>query len=102
MELLPSPHCYAPVRRLPNTEIGTFTRALYDEARKAGRHVLGMKNLEEHLLIRSKRAMSPYGTERRLPHRGAMSVIGVGTEVGLARLNNAIDPSRYLACSAFA
>ena len=32
------------VKGLPNTKVGTFTRALYDEAKKNGWTVISMKN----------------------------------------------------------
>ncbi len=35
---------YGPAQGLPATKIGTFTQALYDEAKKAGWTVISMKN----------------------------------------------------------
>ena len=37
-------HAYGPATGLPDTKIGTFTQALYDEAKKKGWTVIGMKN----------------------------------------------------------
>ena len=35
---------YGPARGLPDTKVGTFTLALYDEAQKKGWFVISMKN----------------------------------------------------------
>jgi haloacid dehalogenase-like hydrolase len=37
-------YAYGPVQGLPNTKVGTFTQALYDEAKKKGWSVISMKN----------------------------------------------------------
>ena len=37
-------YAYGPAERLPDTKVGTFTQALYDEARKKGWFVISMKN----------------------------------------------------------
>jgi phosphoglycolate phosphatase-like HAD superfamily hydrolase len=37
-------YAYGPARGLPNTRVGTFTPALYDEAKKKGWIVISMKN----------------------------------------------------------
>jgi phosphoglycolate phosphatase-like HAD superfamily hydrolase len=37
-------YAYGPAQRLPDTRIGTFTQALYDEARKDGWTVISMKD----------------------------------------------------------
>ncbi|MDB4409832.1 haloacid dehalogenase-like hydrolase [Gammaproteobacteria bacterium] len=37
-------YAYGPAQGLPDTEVGTFTQALYDEARKQGWIVISMKN----------------------------------------------------------
>jgi phosphoglycolate phosphatase-like HAD superfamily hydrolase len=37
-------YAYGPAQRLPNTKVGTFTQALYDEAKKEGWIVISMKN----------------------------------------------------------
>jgi hypothetical protein len=37
-------YAYGPAQRLPDTKIGTFTQALYDEAKKQGWMVISMKN----------------------------------------------------------
>jgi hypothetical protein len=37
-------YAYGPARGLPDTKVGTFTQALYDEARKDGWIVVSMKN----------------------------------------------------------
>jgi phosphoserine phosphatase len=37
-------YAYGPARGLPNTKVGTFTQALYDEAKKQGWVVISMKN----------------------------------------------------------
>lgn len=37
-------YAYGPALRLPNTKVGTFTQALYDEAMKQGWLVISMKN----------------------------------------------------------
>ncbi len=37
-------YAYGPAHGLPNTKIGTFTQALYDEAKKSGWIVVSMKD----------------------------------------------------------
>ena len=37
-------YAYGPAQGLPNTKVGTFTQALYDEAIKQGWIVISMKN----------------------------------------------------------
>jgi phosphoglycolate phosphatase-like HAD superfamily hydrolase len=37
-------YAYGPARGLPDTRVGTFTQALYDEAKKQGWFVISMKN----------------------------------------------------------
>ena len=37
-------YAYGPAQGLPNTKVGTFTQALYDEAKKDGWFVISMKN----------------------------------------------------------
>jgi len=37
-------YAYGPAQGLPNTRVGTFTQALYDEAKKKGWTVISMKN----------------------------------------------------------
>ena len=37
-------YAYGPAQRLPDTRVGTFTQALYEEARKKGWIVISMKN----------------------------------------------------------
>jgi hypothetical protein len=37
-------YAYGPARGLPDTKVGTFTQALYDEAKKDGWTVISMKN----------------------------------------------------------
>jgi hypothetical protein len=37
-------YAYGPVQGLPDTKVGTFTPALYDEAKKRGWLVISMKN----------------------------------------------------------
>ena len=37
-------YAYGPAQGLPDTKVGTFTQALYDEARKGGWTVISMKN----------------------------------------------------------
>jgi hypothetical protein len=37
-------YAYGPAQGLPNTRVGTFTQALYDEAKKRGWTVISMKN----------------------------------------------------------
>jgi phosphoglycolate phosphatase-like HAD superfamily hydrolase len=37
-------HAYGPALGLPDTQVGTFTQALYDEAKKKGWTVISMKN----------------------------------------------------------
>jgi hypothetical protein len=37
-------YAYGPALGLPDTKVGTFTQALYDEARKQGWVVISMKN----------------------------------------------------------
>jgi hypothetical protein len=37
-------YAYGPAQRLPDTRVGTFTPALYEEARSKGWTVISMKN----------------------------------------------------------
>ena len=37
-------YAYGPAQGLPDTRVGTFTQALYDEAKKRGWFVISMKN----------------------------------------------------------
>jgi len=37
-------YAYGPAEGLPDTKVGTFTQALYDEAKKDGWTVISMKN----------------------------------------------------------
>jgi hypothetical protein len=37
-------YAYGPAEGLPSTKVGTFTQALYDEAKKDGWFVISMKN----------------------------------------------------------
>jgi hypothetical protein len=37
-------YAYGPAQGLPATKVGTFTQALYDEARQRGWFVISMKN----------------------------------------------------------
>jgi hypothetical protein len=37
-------YAYGPAQGLPNTKVGTFTQALYDEAKQRGWSVISMKN----------------------------------------------------------
>jgi hypothetical protein len=37
-------YAYGPAQGLPDTRVGTFTQALYDEAKKQGWTVISMKN----------------------------------------------------------
>ena len=40
---------YGPAQGLPDTKVGTFTQALYDEAKKDGWVVISMKNDWKHI-----------------------------------------------------
>src|SRR5262249_28377672 len=42
-------YAYGPARVLPDTKVGTFTQALYDEAQKQGWFVISMKNDWNHI-----------------------------------------------------
>ncbi len=37
-------YAYGPAQGLPDTKVGTFTQALYDEAKKNGWVIVSMKN----------------------------------------------------------
>jgi hypothetical protein len=37
-------YAYGPAEDLPHTKVGTFTQALYDEAKAKGWNVISMKN----------------------------------------------------------
>ena len=37
-------YAYGPAQGLPDSKVGTFTQALYDEAKKGGWTVISMKN----------------------------------------------------------
>ena len=41
---MPSASTYGPAQGLPDTKVGAFTQALYDEAKKDGWIVISMKN----------------------------------------------------------
>jgi hypothetical protein len=59
-------YAYGPAQGLPDTKVGTFTQALYDEAKKDGWTVISMKN-DWKRILRSSSALR----ERRLPLRDA-------------------------------
>ena len=42
-------YAYGPALGLPDTKVGTFTQALYDEATKQGWVVISMKNDWKHI-----------------------------------------------------
>ena len=42
-------YAYGPAQGLPDTKVGTFTQALYDEAKKDGWSVISMKNDWKHI-----------------------------------------------------
>ncbi|MGO9264022.1 MAG: HAD family hydrolase [Candidatus Binataceae bacterium] len=42
-------YAYGPAQGLPDTKVGTFTQALYDEAKKQGWTVISMKNDWKHI-----------------------------------------------------
>ena len=42
-------YAYGPAQGLPDTKVGTFTQALYDEAKKDGWTVISMKNDWKHI-----------------------------------------------------
>jgi phosphoserine phosphatase len=42
-------YAYGPAQGLPDTKVGTFTQALYDEAKKDGWFVISMKNDWKHI-----------------------------------------------------
>jgi len=42
-------YAYGPAQALPDTKSGTFTQALYDEAKKKGWIVVSMKNDWKHI-----------------------------------------------------
>ncbi|HUL42712.1 MAG TPA: HAD family hydrolase [Burkholderiales bacterium] len=42
-------YAYGPAQGLPNTKVGTFTQALYDEAKKQGWIIISMKNDWKHV-----------------------------------------------------
>ncbi len=42
-------YAYGPAQGLPNTKVGTFTQALYDEANKQGWTIISMKNDWKHI-----------------------------------------------------
>jgi hypothetical protein len=45
-------YVYGPAQGLPDTKVGTFTQALYDEAKSKGWTVISMKNdWEAHFLL---------------------------------------------------
>jgi hypothetical protein len=37
-------YAYGPAQGLPNTKVGTFSQALYDEAKAKGWNIISMKN----------------------------------------------------------
>jgi phosphoserine phosphatase len=47
-------YAYGPARGLPDTKVGTFTQALYDEAQKDGWIVISMKNDWKHIFAFEK------------------------------------------------
>ena len=42
-------YAYGPAQGLPDTKVGTFTQALYDEAKKQDWTVISMKNDWKHI-----------------------------------------------------
>jgi hypothetical protein len=44
-------YAYGPALGLPDTKVGTFTQALYDEAKKDGWTVISMKNDWKHIFL---------------------------------------------------
>jgi phosphoserine phosphatase len=42
-------YAYCPAQGLPNSKVGTFTQALYDEAKKSGWTVISMKDSWKHI-----------------------------------------------------
>ena len=42
-------YAYGPAQGFPDTKVGRFTQALYDEAKKAGWFVISMKNDWKHI-----------------------------------------------------
>ena len=47
-------YAYGPAQGLPDTKVGTFTQALYDEAKKQGWTVISMKNDWKHIFMWEK------------------------------------------------
>ena len=46
-------YAYGPAQGLPATKVGTFTQALYDEAKKQGWAVISMKNDWKRIFARA-------------------------------------------------
>jgi hypothetical protein len=61
-------YAYGPAHRLPDTHVGKFMQALYDEAKAKGWTVISMKNDWTRILAGKTESVRP--TEPRLPHRG--------------------------------
>jgi hypothetical protein len=47
-------YAYGPAQGLPESKVGAFTQALYDEAKKRGWTVIGMKNDRKQVFSFSK------------------------------------------------
>jgi len=52
-------YAYGPAQRLPDSKVGTFTQALYDEAKKRGWVVISMKEDWKHLFALKRAGIPP-------------------------------------------
>ena len=58
-------YAYGPAQGLPDTKVGTFTPALYDEATKNGWTVISMKNDWRRICVRVVPQLQAHGVKRQ-------------------------------------
>jgi hypothetical protein len=61
-------YAYGPAQGLPASKVGTFTQALYDEAKKKNWSVISMKNDWKRIFAFEQAALSCVVGSRSLPH----------------------------------
>ena len=53
-------YAYGPAQGLPDSKIGTFSQALYDQAVRDGWHVISMKNDWKHVFPADCKCRAPH------------------------------------------
>jgi len=91
-------YAYGPALGLPDTKVGTFTQALYNEATKQGRVVISMKNDWRRVFVFENDSLNSYVAvacnERRL--WGRLQPWPMGTKCQI--LTTSRPSSRCLRC----